>query len=269
MSPQLRRPRGSRRLFVVAVSLLLGALTACLADAGSDETRGAGAAEPTTLTVYAAASLSETFETLGESFEASHDGVEVAFNFAGSSDLVAQILHGAPADVIATADTVNMDRLVAQDTLATDPTDFASNTLQIAVPPDNPAGVTDLADLADPDLVLVVCSPRVPCGSAAVAAAAAGGITLRPDSEEAAVTDVLGKVSSGEADAGLVYVTDVRRAGDAVLGIPFEESRAAVNTYPIATLAASEYADLAQEFVALVLGPDGTQILAAAGFGPP
>jgi len=257
-----------RALRVAAASLLLAGLTACLADADSDDAPDPDDAAQTTLTVYAASSLSETFERLGESFEASHNGVEVAFNFAGSSDLVAQILQGAPADVIATADTANMDRLAEQEVLGSDPAAFASNTLQIAVPPDNPAGVTGLADLADPALVLVVCSPRVPCGSAAVAAAAAGGITLRPDSEEAAVTDVLGKVSSGEADAGLVYVTDVLRAGDAVLGIPFEESRAVVNTYPIATVASSEYADLAEEFVSLVLGAKGSEILAAAGFGP-
>lgn len=257
------------RVAAAAVSFALLSLAACAhGDAG--DSQGVGTkGEQTTLRVYAAASLSETFEALGESFETSHEGVEVAFNFAGSSDLVAQILQGAPADVIATADTPNMDKLVEQDALGSDPTDFASNTLQIAVPPGNPAGVTGLTDLADPQLVLVVCSPRVPCGSAAVVAAAAGGITLSPDSEEAAVTDVLGKVSSGEADAGLVYVTDVLRAGDAVVGIPFEESRAAVNTYPIATVAVSTYAELAQEFVALVLGPEGMEILAGAGFGPP
>lgn len=257
------------RLAAVALSCALLSLASCAGGDGGGSPGQATTAEETTLTVYAAASLSEAFETLGESFEASHDGVEVAFNFAGSSDLVAQILQGAPADVLATADTANMDKLIAQGALASDPTNFASNTLQIAVPPDNPAGVTGLADLADPALVLVVCSPRVPCGSAAVAAAAAAGLTLSPDSEEASVTDVLGKVSSGEADAGLVYVTDVLRAGDSVMGIAFEESRAAVNTYPIATIAASEYADLAQEFVALVLGPEGTEVLAAAGFGPP
>lgn len=251
-------------------TLLMVSLSACSTESDPNGNSGSDSPiEPTTLTVYAASSLTATFEALGEEFEASHDGVEVTFNFAGSSDLVGQIQQGAPADVIATADAANMDKLTGDGLLGAGPTNFATNTLQIAVPPDNPAGIGGFADLADPGLALVVCAPEVPCGSAALAAAEAAGITLKPVSEEANVADVLGKVTSGEADAGLVYVTDVLGAGSAVTGIAFEESRAVVNTYPVATVAASEYADLAQEFVDLVLGPEGARVLTDAGFGPP
>ncbi len=240
------------------------ALGAC-----SDDSGDTAAGEATTLTVFAAASLTSTFEEMGKQFEADHDGVTVTFNFAGSSDLVTQIQEGAPADVIATADTASMDKLTADDLLGSGPTNFASNTLQIAIPPDNPAGVDGLGDLADPQVKLVVCAPEVPCGSAAVKVEEAAGISLSPVSEEASVTDVLGKVTSGEADAGLVYVTDVIAAGDAVEGIEFPEAASAVNVYPIATVAASENAGLAQEFMDLVLSADGVSILTDAGFAQP
>ena len=226
--------------------------------------RGSGG---TTLTVYAAASLTATFEEIGEEFEAAHDGVEVEFNFAGSSDLVAQIQEGAPADVFASADEANMEKLTAEDLQGTDPQTFASNTLEIAVPEGNPAGIATFDDLAGDDVNLVICAPEVPCGAAAQKVAESAGVTLSPVSEEQSVTDVLAKVASGEADAGLVYVTDVI-ASDAVQGIEFPESSAAVNVYPIATVAASENADLAEEFVELVVGETGQAILAEAGFAP-
>ena len=147
--------------------------------------------------------------------------------------------------------------------------DFATNTLEIAVPPDNPAGVTSFADLSKPGVKLVVCAPQVPCGAAAQKIETATSTTLEPVSEENAVTDVLGKVTSGEADAGLVYVTDVKGAGDTVKGIPFDESKEAVNTYPIAALAASKDVALAGQFVQLVTGTEGQRVLADAGFAKP
>ncbi|WP_185995791.1 molybdate ABC transporter substrate-binding protein [Nocardioides campestrisoli] len=225
--------------------------------------------DATTLRVYAAASLAGPFEQLAEEFEADHDGVEVQLNLAGSSDLAAQILEGAPADVFASADTATMRRLLNELLVAEEPQPFATNTLRIAVPPGNPAGVATFADLADPDLQLVVCAPEVPCGAAATEAAEAAGVTLAPVSEEQSVTDVLAKVTSGEADAGLVYVTDVLAAGHHVEGIDFQESEESVNHYPIAPVADSARARLAEEFVALVLGERGQAILADAGFGPP
>ena len=226
-----------------------------------------GAEDGTTLTVYAAASLTRSFEQLGERFEAEHDGVEVTFSFAGSSDLVAQLRSGAPADVFASADEANMEKLTADGLEGSAPKLFATNTLRIAVPPDNPAGVRTLADLAEPGVDLVVCAPEVPCGAAAQAVAEEAGVTLDPVSEEQSVTDVLGKVASGEADAGLVYVTDVVAAGDAVRGIDFPESGSVVNGYPIATVAGSDEPGLAEEFVELVLGEEGQRLLADAGFG--
>jgi molybdate transport system substrate-binding protein len=251
---------------VAAAAVLVLALAAC----GSDEDGGDGGDgdEATTLTVYAAASLTTTFEQLAQDFEASHGGVEVDVNFAGSSDLVAQIQEGAPADVFASADEANMQKLTADDLLSSDPATFATNTLEIAVPPGNPAGVESLDDLAEDGLNLVICAPEVPCGAAAAKVAESTGVTLSPVSEEQSVTDVLAKVTSGEADAGLVYVTDVIAAGDDVQGIEIPEASAAVNTYPIATVGASENADLAHEFVDLVLSDEGQQVLRDAGFAP-
>ena len=253
----------ARRLALVATSALV--MTGLAACGGDDSDAGDGG---TTLTVYAAASLTKTFEQIGEEFEAEHDGVTVEFSFGGSSDLVAQIQQGAPADVFASADTANMGKVTAEDLQAADPQNFAANTLEIAVPPDNPAGIASFADLAQDGINVVVCAPEVPCGAATVKVEDATGVDIQPVSEEQSVTDVLAKVTSGEADAGLVYVTDVLAAGDDVQGITFPESSEAVNTYPIAPLADAADGDLAQEFVDLVLGDTGQSILEAAGFAP-
>jgi len=254
----------TRRSALLTAILLLGT---CVSACGDDDTGGGG--KDVTLTVYAAASLTKTFEKIGAEFEDEHDGVTVEFSFGGSSDLVSQIQEGAPADVFASADTANMDKLTAEDLQANEPQDFASNTLEIATPPGNPAGITSFADLAQDGLKVVVCAPEVPCGAATVKAEEATGVTLQPVSEEQSVTDVLAKVTSGEADAGLVYVTDVTGAGDAVTGVPFPESSDIVNTYPIVALKDSDHADLAEEFVDLVLSDTGQSILEEAGFAQP
>ena len=254
----------ARPLALLAALLLLGSfVTAC----GDDDAGDGG--QDVTVTVYAAASLTKTFEAIGKEFEAEHDGVRVEFSFGGSADLVSQLQQGAPADVFASADAANMDKLTADDLQAGEPQDFASNTLEIATPPGNPAGIASFADLAQDGLNVVVCAPEVPCGAAAVKAEEATGVTLAPVSEEQSVTDVLAKVTSGEADAGLVYVTDVTGAGDAVTGVPFPESGDVVNTYPIVTLEDSDHADLAEEFVDLVLSDTGQTILEEAGFAQP
>ena len=163
----------------------------------------------------------------------------------------------------------NMDKAAGDDLVERDPVNFASNTLEIAVPPDNPAGVASLKDLSKPGTKVVVCAPEVPCGSAAQKVQDASGVTIKPVSEEQSVTDVLNKVQTGEADAGLVYVTDVKAAGDKVKGIRFPESSSAVNTYPVAVLADSKNKDLARQFVDLVTGDAGQQVLADAGFAKP
>jgi molybdate transport system substrate-binding protein len=248
------------RLTVGTALAMLVVLAGC-GDSGDDG--------DTTLTVYAAASLTKTFQQLGSEFEKQHDGVHVQFSFGGSSDLVSQLQQGAPADVFASADEANMEKLTGADLQADDPQDFASNTLEIATPPGNPAGIASFADLAKQGVNVVVCAPEVPCGAAAAKAEAATGVTLTPVSEEQSVTDVLAKVTSGEADAGLVYVTDVAAAGDAVEGVTFPESDQVVNTYPIVALDGSKHGDLAQDFVDLVLSDTGQGILEKAGFAKP
>lgn len=254
----------TRRAPIAAV--LLAPLLATVACGGN----GDEADRPTTtLTVFAAASLSETFTEIADDFEATHPDVDVRLSFGGSSDLVAQIQGGAPADVFASADTANMDKLVADHLLGNQAQPFATNTLEIVTPPDNPAQVETLADLADADVTLVTCAPEVPCGAAAQKVADVAGLTFEPVSEEQSVTDVLTKVESGEADAGLVYVTDVLAAGDAVHGVEFAESRRVVNVYPIATVQDSAHAELAQQFVDAVMSDEGQAVLRRAGFGAP
>ena len=221
------------------------------------------------LTVFAAASLQKTFTEIGKQFEAANPGTTVRFNFGGSSDLVAQLQQGAPADLFASADSANMDKAVADDLIAGQPQDFATNSMQIAVPPGNPAQIESFSSLSAPGVRAVVCAPQVPCGAATVKVEENTGVTLEPVSQESSVTDVLGKVTSGEADAGVVYVTDAKGAGEAVEGIAIPVADNAVNTYPIGVLAGSQNADVAEDFEAFVLSPDGQKILADAGFGGP
>ncbi|MGW4356594.1 molybdate ABC transporter substrate-binding protein [Nocardia sp. NPDC004582] len=226
-------------------------------------------AETKTVTVFAAASLKQVFTQLGTQYEAAHPGTKVTFSFAGSSDLVAQLNQGAPADVFASADQNNMDKAVKGGRITDKPRTFATNVLTIVTPPGNPAHVNSLADLSHAGLRLVVCAPQVPCGSATKKVTSDAGVAVSPVSEESSVTDVLAKVTSGQADAGLVYVTDAAGAGAKVTTVNFPESAKAVNTYPIATVADSKNAAAASDFVALVTGPDGRKALQQAGFGQP
>jgi molybdate transport system substrate-binding protein len=230
---------------------------------------GQGTASPDTLTVFAAASLKQSFTQIGEQFEADHPGSTVDFSFAGSADLVTQLIQGASADVFASADTKNMDKAAQANLLAGGPVDFASNVLTIAVAPGNPEGIATFGDLARPGLDVVTCAPQVPCGAATETVEQATGVRLAPVSEESSVTDVLGKVTSGQADAGLVYVTDVAGSGGKVAAVDFPEAADAVNTYPIATLKDSSNAELAQAFVDFVTGEKGRKALRDAGFGTP
>lgn len=219
--------------------------------------------------VFAAASLKKSFTEIGDRFTTDNPGAAVEFSFAGSSDLVTQLTQGAGADVFASADTRNMDKVATAGLLAGEPVDFASNTLTIAVAPGNPKKISSLKDLVQPGLSVVVCAPAVPCGSATQKVEQAAEVRLAPVSEESSVADALNKVVTGQADAGLVYVTDVQAAGDKVTGVPFPEAAGAVNTYPIAVLKQSAHADLAKRFVDLVTGEAGQKILGAAGFAKP
>ena len=265
--------RARRTAAVAATSLLALALAACAApsggqDAGAPDAATSPAAQERTLTVLAAASLRDVFTDLADEFEAEHDGVSVTLSFAGSADLADQLLAGSPGDVLASADTTTMDRVVEGGDAA-DPVVFATNTLTVVVPPGNPGGVTSFADLAREDLKVVVCAVEVPCGAATVTVEAAAGTTVHRVSEEASVTDVLAKVTADEADAGLVYVTDATLAGDDVEVIDVPETRSVVNTYPIAVASGAEDTALAHEWLDLVTGPVGRAALTKAGFGAP
>ncbi|MGY4718796.1 molybdate ABC transporter substrate-binding protein [Naumannella huperziae] len=256
----------TRRGVALLVAGAIASLAACGGNTGQPTTGEAGGR---TLTVFAAASLKTTFTTIADDFEQANPGTTVALNFDGSANLVQQIQQGAPADVFASANTANMTKLTDAGLTAAEPVDFASNTLQIAVAPGNPLQVKGLADLADREIVTVLCAPQVPCGAASVTVEEAAGIDIAPVSEEQSVTDVLNKVASGEADAGLVYRTDVSAASDRVAGVEFPESSAAVNVYPIARVGTSGQPDLADAFIAHVTGPDGQRVLADAGFARP
>ncbi|VXB77402.1 molybdate ABC transporter substrate-binding protein [Aeromicrobium sp. 9AM] len=231
--------------------------------------RDSDSAPQKTLTVFAAASLQGAFTEIGKRFEDDTHGVKVKFNFAGSADLVAQIEQGAPADVFASADAANMTKAMDADLIGGQAQDFATNTLEIATPPGNPADIESLKDLSDPDVKVVLCASQVPCGAAAAKVEKVTGVDIKPVSEEQSVTDVLGKVISGEADAGLVYVTDVKAAGSKVHGVPFRDAGRVVNTYPVAAVRHAKDESLAAYFVDYLARPDAQSVLAAFGFGKP
>jgi molybdate transport system substrate-binding protein len=247
--------------------LALTLLPVVLAGCGSTATK-ATPAPGRTLTVFAAASLTESFKALGRTFEAAHPGVKVTFNFGGSSALAQQITQGAPADVFAAASPATMKTVTAAGD-ATAPKTFVKNRLEIAVPPANPGKIVALKDLANAKLKVVLCAPQVPCGAAAIKALGAAGLKVTPVSQEQDVKAALTKVELGEADAALVYRTDVKSAGDKVKGIDFPESLKAINVYPIAVLAKAPQAALAQEFTQLVASAQGQQVLQQAGFEAP
>jgi molybdate transport system substrate-binding protein len=261
-----------KSLVMVASGLLASALVAGCGGGGASQSGGpSGSAAPgaATLTVSAAASLTDVFNQLGKTFESQNPGSTVRFNYGGSSDLAQQIVNGAPADVFAAANTSTMATVSKAGLVSGDPSAFVTNVLQIAVAPGDPKGIHTFADLTKPDLKVVVCAPQVPCGSAATQVEKATGVTLKPVSQEADVRSALSKVSTGDADAALVYVTDVKSSKGKVEGVDFPEAAKALNQYPIAVLKNAPNADLAAKFVALVRGADGQQVLKNAGFGTP
>ena len=250
-------PTFVRRTVAVAAVLATSAasLTAC------------GSKDDTTITVLAASSLTGTFTELGHEFEDQHPGVTVRFAFDSSATLAQQATQGAPADVLATADTTTMDS--ARAAQASTPKAFASNVMVLVTPKSNPGHVTSFADLDRSSVTFVVCVPTAPCGKVGQALLDQDHITGRPVSQEVDVKSVLAKVTEGEADAGIVYTTDAVAAGDQVTAIPIPGSAQHVTTYPIVTLKQSGHADLAQAFVDLVTGSTGRRTLQKAGFGKP
>jgi len=222
-----------------------------------------------TLTVLAAASLTDVFEQLGDDLMADNPDLDVRFSFAGSSALATQIVQGAPADVFASANQAQAAVVTDAGLEAADPVVFTENVLEIAVPAGNPGDVTGLADFADPDLTLAVCAAQVPCGAAAAEVFEAAEVTARPDTEEQDVRAALTKVRLGEVDAALVYASDVEGAGPDVEGISFPEAEDAVNEYPVCVLADAPNPHAARAFVDLVLSDEGQAALEAAGFRAP
>jgi molybdate transport system substrate-binding protein len=234
---------------------------------GGDQ-QSAQQAPARTLTVSAAASLRNVYQDLGNQFRQANPGTEVRFNFGGSDTLAQQVVQGAPADVLATASTKTMQTAQQAGKIEGQPVTYATNQLQIAVAPGNPKAITDLAALARPGVTSVVCAPSVPCGAAATAAEEAANVTLTPVSEEQDVSAVLQRVRTGNADGGLVYVTDVKSTNGQVTGVDFPQASApgVTQSYPIGVVTGSPQADLAQNWVSFVTGPQGKAALAQAGF---
>jgi molybdate transport system substrate-binding protein len=263
-----RLHRRVRVLLAAALGVSLTLAAGCGStggDASGSSDKGGGR----TLFVFAAASLTDTFTSLGRTFERAHPGVTVKFDFGGSSSLAQQITQGAPADVFAAASPATMTTVTDAGDATGTPTTFVRNRLEIAVPPGNPGKVTAFKDLADPKLKVVECAPEVPCGAAALKALAAAGLKVKPVSQEQDVKAALTKVRLNEADAALVYRTDVKAAGGKVTGIDFPEAAKAINDYPIVTLARAPQPGLATRFVQLVLSAQGRSILTQAGFESP
>ncbi|HWD47282.1 MAG TPA: molybdate ABC transporter substrate-binding protein [Actinomycetota bacterium] len=251
----------------LAALLAVAALALAACGGGDDDSGGgSGAAAPGEIKVFAAASLTAAFTRLGEQYSAANGGAKVTFNFAGSQALATQIQQAAPADVFASADIPNMDKL--KDLVGT-PQNFASNQLQIVVEQGNPKNVQGLDDLADPDLKVVLAAPEVPAGKYAAEALGKAEVTVKPVSQEDNVKAVVTKVSLGEADAGIVYVTDVTAGGDKVEGVDIPEDQNVTATYPMATVKASKAPEAAQAFMDLVLSAEGQQVLKEHGFLPP
>ncbi len=243
------------RAIVQMVLVVTLALTAC-----------SGEGDKTRLVVLAASSLTDAFTDLEATYEASHPDVDVVLSFDSSSVLAAQVIAGAPADVLATADEATMASVAEQDLLAGAPVVFARNTLVLVTPSDNPAGIQDVGDLERSDVQLAVCVPEAPCGEATERLLGLAGVDASPVTEEDNVRSVLTKVTIGQVDVGIVYVSDAQAAGDAVATVPIPDSDQVLNVDPIAVVAASEHRDEAQDWVDLVLSDQGQQTLASYGF---
>ena len=268
------RPARSLASGVVAAALAVGGFAGC-GSSGSSGSSGAassstsGSAKLTgTITVLAAASLAEAFTTLGKQFEAAHPGTKVVFSFGPSSGLATQITQGAPADVFASASQKTMDQVTSAGA-ASAPATFARNTMEIAVPPANPAGIASVADLTKHGVKVALCQAQVPCGTVAQKVFDNAKIKVTPVTQEADVKSVLSKVELGEVDAGVVYVTDVLAAGDKVKGIEITSDVNASTAYPIAALSKAPNAAGAKAFVDFVLSAPGQTVLTQDGFAGP
>ncbi|BBZ44100.1 molybdate ABC transporter substrate-binding protein [Mycobacterium parmense] len=260
--------RATGVLAAAVTTVLAAGLVAC--HGGSPSSSPGGTPQSTgSIVVFAAASLKSAFTEIGGRFKTDNPGSGVEFEFAGSSALATQLTQGATADVFASADTAQMATVANAGLLAGNPANFASNTLVIVTAPGNPRHVGAFADLAKPGLSVVVCQQPVPCGAATHRIEDSTGVHLNPVSEEPSVTDVLNKVTSGQADAALVYRTDAMSAAGKVSTVSFPQASTAVNVYPIAVLKKAPRPEPAQKFVDLVTSDAGRQILVRFGFAQP
>jgi len=254
-----------RRQIAIVAAIILNAVATAPALA-----EPATATSPTgTVMVFAAASLTAAFQAIADGFEKTHPNVKIQFNFAGSSTLVQQIHQGAPADIFASADEANMQKLVDGGAIAGTPQIFAQNRLQIAVAAGNPKEIGGLTDLTKSGLTIALCGSTVPCGRYAAEAFAKAGVTPPAASQELDVKAVLNKVAMGEADAGVVYVTDVRAAGTKITGVDIPESSNVIARYPIALLKNGPNATTAAAFVAFATSSEGQRLLMSFGFLAP
>jgi molybdate transport system substrate-binding protein len=272
-----RRRRATLLAVLVAVLAVLAAgcssSSSSTAASGASSTAaasGSAAAKPTgTLVVFAATSLTKAFDKIGSQFEAANPGVTVKFNYNGSSSLATSITQGAPADVFASAAPSNMKTVTDAGDAASTPKDFATNTGEIMVEKGNPKHITSVSNLANPAIKTVVCAPAVPCGQVATAIFKNAGVTVKPVSEEQNVGGVVTKVTLGEADAGIVYVTDVKANEGKATGVPIPADQNDITAYPIVQLKDAPNPSAAAAFIAYVLSPADQQVLASYGFLPP
>ncbi|WP_093898191.1 molybdate ABC transporter substrate-binding protein [Streptomyces sp. Ncost-T10-10d] len=275
MTRTARRTRRTLQVAGAGTAALL-ALSACSSSDDSSAVKSdasASASSPDklsgTVTVFAAASLKESFTTLGKEFEKQHPGTKVTFSFGGSDSLAASITGGAPADVFAAASPKTMKIVTDAGDASGTPATFVRNQLEIATLPGNPDKISSLKDLTRSSLKVVLCDKEVPCGAAAQKALDASSLKLTPVSYEQDVKSALTKVELKEADAAVVYKTDVKAAGDKVEGVEFPESADAVNDYPIALLKEAPNAEASKAFIALVQSAEGQKVLTGAGFLKP
>ncbi len=250
------------------VAAVLAASAALLLASGCGGTSD-GADGERTLTVLAASSLTESFDELATSFESDHPGVEVRLTYDSSTTLAQQVVAGAPADVLATADARSMQTAVDGEAIEGEPRELATNRLVLVVPAGNPADIGGLPDLARDDVTFVMCDPSAPCGAIGQAVLDANGVDATPSSLEPDVKAVLTKVTLDEADAGLVYASDAVAAGDAVRSFPVPDTAEAVTRYLVAPVADSSSPELAREWIDLLLSDKGQKVLSHHGFGAP
>lgn len=248
---------------------LLGASCGDDDDADSADTTTATRAVSGDVTVFAAASLTAAFTELGEAFMTEYPDSTVTFNFAASSELVTQINEGAPADVYASADQNNMTKLTDAGNNGAEQAVFATNSLEIIVGPSNPEGITGVADLASPGIIFVTCAPEVPIGAYTQEVFTKAGVTVTPASFEESVRGIVTKVTLGEADAGIVYKTDVTAAGDQAEAVEIPADLNLLAEYPLVVTKEAPNAEAGKAFVDFVLGEKGQRILASYGFTAP